>query len=68
MYGSVIWDNCNADSFQRVLKLQKRAARIIIILDADRMAPSIEMFNKLNWLPFTKESDLKSNVSEQTYK
>ena len=57
MYGSVIWDNCNAECFQRVLKLQKRAARII--LDAEKMAPSIVMFNTLNWLPFTKESLIK---------
>ena len=51
MYGSVIWDNCKC--FQRVLKLKKRATRII--LDADRMLLSIKMFNTLNWLPFTKE-------------
>ena len=53
MYRSVIWDNCKAECFQRVLKLKKRATWII--LDADRMVLSIEMFNTLNWLPFTKE-------------
>ena len=45
------------ECFQRVLKLQNRAARII--LDVDRMAPSIEMFNKLNWPLFAKESLIK---------
>ena len=34
----------------RLLKLQKRAARII--LNADIMTPSQRMFNELKWLPF----------------
>ena len=29
MYGSMVWDSCCAESLQRVLKLQNRAARII---------------------------------------
>ena len=32
------------------LKLQKRAARII--LDADSQASSVKLFNKLKWIPF----------------
>ena len=31
-------------------KLRKKAARLI--LDADPLSPSKEMFKKLNWLPF----------------
>ena len=54
MYGSMIWDGCSGVSLQRILKLQKRAARII--LKADRSTPSISLFNSLNWLPFTKQS------------
>ena len=57
MYGSVVWDNCNIECHQRLLKLQKRAARII--LDADKRTPSIELFNKLNWLPLSKQSLIK---------
>ena len=57
MYGSVVWDSCNIECHQQLLKLQKRAARII--LDADKRTPSIELFNKLNWLPLSKQSLIK---------
>ena len=60
MYGSMVWDNCSSDWVQRILKLQKRAARII--LDADRTTPSITLFNTLNWLPFTRQSQIKRNT------
>ena len=30
LYGSMVWDNCNVELLQRILKLQKRAARIIL--------------------------------------
>ena len=45
---------------QSVLKLQKRAARII--LNADRKSFSVTLLNRLNWLPFYKESLIKRNV------
>ena len=56
-YGSMIWDTCNVEHLQSILKLQKRAARII--LDAERLTPSVVLFNNLNWLPFTKQSLIK---------
>ena len=46
-YVNVVWTTC--DCLNRVLKLQKRAARII--LDADCQASSFKLFNKLNWIP-----------------
>ena len=60
MYGSVVWDCCSAECFQKVLRLQKRAARII--LDSERTTPSIYLFNTLNWLPFTKQSMIKRTI------
>ena len=56
-YGGMIWDSCNAEHLQSILKIQKRAARII--LDAERLTPSVVLFNNLNWLPFTKQSLIK---------
>ena len=38
----------------RVLKLQKRAARII--LDADSPASSVKLFNKFKWIPFHEQA------------
>ena len=60
MYGSVIWDCCSAKSYYRVLRLQKRAARII--LGAEKTTPSTHLFNTLKWLPFRKQSMLKRSI------
>ena len=54
-YGCLIWKwgRCSRGNLLRLLKLQKRAAKII--LKADIMTPSQCMFNELNWLPFPKQ-------------
>ena len=57
LYGSMIWDSCNVKHLQSILKLQKRAA--CIILDAERFTPSVILFNNLIWLPFTEQSLIK---------
>lgn len=51
-YGCMVWGHCSATSLNRLLKLQKRAARIV--LKVDIMTPSETMFRELNWLPFYK--------------
>lgn len=51
-YGCIIWSRGTAANTDRMLRLQKRAARII--LHADRMTPSKDMFQELQWLPFSK--------------
>ena len=45
-YMSVIWSSCDKELLNRVLKLQKRAARVILY--ADRQASSVAQFNKLH--------------------
>ena len=57
MYGSMVWDNCSAECNQRILKLQKRAARII--LDVEKTTSSSTLFNSLNWLSFKQQSLIK---------
>ena len=49
----VVWGNTTAD-LTRLVKLQKRAARMI--LKADFMTPSEQLFKELNWLPFPKRA------------
>ncbi|KAL9958501.1 hypothetical protein ACROYT_G035527 [Oculina patagonica] len=56
-YVSVVWTSCDKHTLARVLKLQKRAARVI--LDADRQANSVKLFNRLNWIPFTEQAKLR---------
>ena len=50
LYLSPIWSSCNKELLKRVLRMQKRAARII--LDAERTTRTLTMFNELNWIPF----------------
>ena len=52
-YANVIWANCDKESVYRVLRLQKRAARVISY--AHRMTPSVALFNKLGWIPFYEQ-------------
>ena len=54
LYGSTIWSNCSADKLTRILKLQKRPARVI--LGADTRSDSVNPLNKLGWLPFYDEA------------
>ena len=55
-YVSSIWSSCDKENLGRVLKLQKRAARVIS--DADNQASSVKLFNRLQWLPFYEESKI----------
>ena len=54
LYGSTIWTSCSKANLLKVLRLQKRAARIT--LDAERTAPSVDLFNILKWVPFYAQS------------
>ena len=51
-FGCVVWDNTTNANLTRLVKLQKRAARMI--LKADFITPSEQLFEELNWLPFPK--------------
>lgn len=56
LYGSSIWTSCSIDNLTKVLKLQKRAARVI--LNADTRENSMKLFFKLGWLPFYDEAKI----------
>lgn len=53
IYGSTIWSICSSENFERVFKLQKRAARVI--LDVDTRERSAKLFKELSWLPLHDE-------------
>ena len=55
-YVNVVWSSCDKHCLNRVLKLQKRAARII--LDADSQASSVKLFNKLKRIPFYAQAKI----------
>lgn len=51
-YGCITWGSTAVYNIDRLLKLQKRAARII--LKADIRTPSAHMFDTLKWLPWNE--------------
>ena len=51
-YGCLIWSRGSSSNFLRLLRLQKRAARLI--LKADILPSSESMFKVLQWLSFPK--------------
>ena len=56
LYASTVWTSCSAENLQRVFKLQKRAARVI--LNADTKANSVQLFRELDWVPFYHEANV----------
>ena len=50
MFGSSVWVFTSTDNLNKVFRLQKRAARVI--LNADTRANSVDLFRELNWLSF----------------
>ena len=63
-YSSITWGTTSNANIERLSKLQKRAARIILRADFD--TPSSLMFRELNWLSI--ESRLKYNKDVLTYR
>ena len=51
-YGCNLWGQCTTYIMNRWLKLQKRAARLIV--QADFMTPSNQIFQELGWLTFSQ--------------
>ena len=56
-YAIVIWSCCDKESLNRVLKLQKRAARVVLSVHRDSI--SVQLLNKLNWIPFYEENKIR---------
>ena len=63
-YGSVTWGSASATNIERISKLQKCAARIILRADYD--TPSVDMFSQLGWLSIPDR--LKYNKAVLTYR
>ena len=64
-YGSIAWSETSSANIERIFKLQKRAARIILRADFNTSSSSI-MFTELGWQPVHKR--LKYNKAVFIYK
>ena len=56
MYGSSVWVSTSVDNLNKVFRLQKRTASVI--LNADTRANSVDLFQELSWLPFFHEAKI----------
>ena len=63
-YGSSSWGSTTKQNIERIYKLQKRAARII--LKVDFITLSVEMFQRLRWM--TVSQRINYNKAVLTYK
>ena len=63
-YGSITWGSTSKANLERLTKLQKRAARII--LKKDISTQSSQMFRELKWSPVDER--MKYNKAVYTYK
>ena len=59
-YCSTIWGNCSTTDTDRVIRFQKRAARVI--LDKDIDTPSNELFKQLGWMRFDERVNFRKAV------
>ena len=57
MYASTVWTLCNKEVLERVLRVQKRAARII--LESQCTSRTATLFNNISWIPFYNEAYIK---------
>ena len=55
--GSTVWDSCSRANIEKIYKLQKRAARVI--LEADMYESSNSLFKQLNWLTISDEIEIR---------
>lgn len=62
----LVWGTCNAGSKERILKLQKSAARII--LNASYFERSTLLFEELGWKTFDRHVKQKRMIGLMMYK
>lgn len=63
-YCCVIWGNCSKHLLFDIIKLQKKAARLI--LDKDITTPSKKLFSELSWMPIQER--ISYHYSLQVFK
>ena len=59
-YCSTIWGNCSDHLKNELIKIQKRAARIILDRPVD--SPSADLFKQLKWMTFPERVDYKKAI------
>ena len=60
LYATIVWTSCSEENSQKVFRLQKRAARVI--LAADTKANSVKLFKQLGCVPFRQEAKINRSI------
>ena len=60
LYCASVWGNCTQSSLLQLLRIQKRAARILLATDFS--TPSVVRFGTLNWFPIVDMIKLRKLV------
>jgi len=55
LYGGAVWSITSKANIKRVFRLQKRAARVILDVKTARDERTVDLCNKVDWLPFYEE-------------
>ena len=56
-YACVVWGNTSKSNIDRIIRLQKYAARVILDIRFPQQVPSLELFDKLKWMTFPQRTD-----------
>jgi len=60
LYASTVWTSYSVENIQKVIKLPKRAARVI--RGADTKANSVKLFKQLGWAPLYHEAKINKSI------
>jgi len=55
-----VWTSCSVENIQKVFRLQKCAARVI--LDANTKVHSVKLFKQLGWVPFYHKVKINKSI------
>ena len=61
-YACVIWGATSQYNLDRILRLQKYAARVILNIKRPQDVPSSELFSKLNWMTINQRVDYFTSI------
>lgn len=60
LYASTVWTSCSVENIQKVFRLQKRTASVI--LGADTKANSVKPLKQLGWVPFYHQARVNNSI------
>ena len=66
LYGSSLWCSTSIENLKNVFKLQKRVARVI--LESKIAEGTVDLFNRLGWMPFYDEAKFSIYYATPVYK